>query len=243
MFNPGAVKGKRRPSLVGVGLVLMVLAGFGFWYIVQSLDERQTYVIASRTIEPWEVLSASDLTTVEANLGDALALTPPQVPSLYGQWAIGRIPEGTLITPGMFQLPPLSSEAEADSIILQLSIPAGEAPFGTLAPGDTVAMIGRETPQGDGILDPDLADGLEGAGPALAPLTLIGILQLEQMQGGSFYYILPPSEALRLKHMVNRYTTSTDRQLWKLGANLTPEIIQQALDEQNARDGLSSPTN
>ena len=199
----------------------MAVAGFGFWYVVQSLDERQTYVIATRTIEPWEVLTGGDLTTVQANLGDAAAMTPAQARSLFGQWAVGRIPEGTLITPGMFQQPPLSSDAEADSIILQLALPAGEAPFGTLEPGDTVAMIGRENPVGAAATGE--TDGSQ------APLSLIGILRLERMQGGSFYYILPPSEALRLKHTVSRYTSATDRELWKLGASITPEIIQQAL--------------
>lgn len=240
VYNPAAAKGRRRPSLVGLGLILMILASVGFWYVVQSLDERQTYVIANRTIEPWDVLSASDLATVQANLGnDVAALMPAQVQSLYGQWAIGRIPEGTLITPGMFQVPPLSSEEEADSIILQLDLPAGEAPFGTLEPGDTVALIGRENPL-DGSL-PGAPDEAGAGGTPQAPLTLIGILQLERQQGGGFYYILPPSEALRLKHMVGRYTASSDRQLWKLGAELTPEIIQQALNEQNVRDGLVAP--
>ena len=234
VYNPGSVKGKRRPSLVGLGLLLMVGAGFGFWWVVQSLDVRETYVITSRTLEPWDVLSTADLITVQADIGEAAALTPAQVQSVLGQWAVGRVPEGTFITPGMFAPPPLSSEEEADSIILPLAIPAGEAAFGTLQTGDTVAMIGRENPVG-GIeaLDGDAATGAE---PQQAPLSLIGILRLERMQGGNFYYILPPSDALRLEHMVNRYLASSDRKLWKLGADITAEIIQQALDEQNARE-------
>ena len=223
IFNPGAVRGKRRPSLMLLGVILMAGSGFGFWYTLQSFDERQKYVVTTRTIERWEVLTTADLTTVDAHIGNASALMPTQVSAVLGQWATGRIPQGTLITPGMFAQPPLSNPDEADSIVVEIPLPAGELSHGTIESGDKLALIGRESPEGS---DPSAA----------GEWTLITILQIEVVDGGRFFYVLPPSEALALEHIVNRYLQAPERKLWKLGANLSAEDVQAALDEQNARE-------
>ena len=224
VFNPGAVKGRRRPSFMLLGVVLMAVAGFGFWYSQQQLDERQQYVATSRSLERWEVLAPSDLKVVYAHIGEASALTPAQVGLVVGQWATGRVPEGTLITPGMFAQPPLSSDEEADSIVVDIPLPASDLAHGTIESGDTIAMIARA--------DPQAGEGASGLGD----WTLIGILRIEVVEGGRFLYVLPPSEALELEHTVNRYLQAPARKLWKLGAELTAADVQAALDEQNARE-------
>ncbi len=208
-------------NLAIVGLLLVVGAGIGFWYVVQSLDEREQYVVAARAIERWERLGVADLTAVEANVGDAVAMTPSQVGAIVGNWATGRVPQGTLITPGMFAPPPLSGPAEAGRVILQISLPAGEVAFGTLETGDTIALLGRESVPGD--------EFAEFAGESQVPLGLIGILRLDMVQGGNIYYIEEPAEALRIERMVNRYLTAADRKMWKIGIDVTAEQLVRAL--------------
>ena len=75
---PGAQQGQRRGGLLLLGLLLVFGAGFGFWFVLQSIDERAEYLIAARTIERWEVVRAQDFTLVEANVGTASALTVDQ---------------------------------------------------------------------------------------------------------------------------------------------------------------------
>lgn len=210
---------RRRVGLLAVGVVLVVGAGFGFWLVLQSIDQRAEYLIAARTIERWEVAGAQDFAVVEAHLGRASALTVDQSGRVLGRWATGRIPAGTLITEGMFETPPLSAEDEADKVLIEVRLPAGEAPFGTLSTGDTVALLGREA---------------AGPGGEAGPLGLIGVLRLEFVQGDAVYYVVTPEEALVIKGSVDRYTAAADRTMLKLGFGLGVGDLVDALGGQAA---------
>lgn len=216
---PGAQQNQRRTGLLAVGLVLVFGAGFGFWLVLQSVDQRGEYLIAARTIQRWEVARAQDFAVVEAHVGDASALAVDRSGAVLGKWATGRIPAGTIITEGLFEAPPLSAEDEADKVLIQVGLPASEAPFGTLDTGDTVALLGRE---------PAGPDGQVGA------LGLIGVLRLEFVQGDAIYYVVTPQEALAIKETIDRYTAASDRTMLKLGFGLTVGDLVDALDEQAA---------
>lgn len=216
---PGGQQKRRNTSLLALGLVLVFGAGFGFWFILQSVDQRAEYLIAARTIERWEVVTVADLTVVEADVGDASALTAAQSGNVLGKWATGRIPAGTLITEGLFETPPLSSEDEAGKVLIQVRLPSGEAPFGTLESGDTVAMLGRES------------SGPDGQDAALG---LIGVLQLDFVSGDDIYYVVTPEEALAIKRSIDRYTAAADRIMLKLGFELSVDELVDALAQQSA---------
>ena len=211
---PGSRTKQRRGGLLVLGLVLVVGAGAGFWFVLQSVDQRSEHLVAARTIERWEVAQAADFAVVEANVGAASALTADQVGAVAGKWATGRIPAGTLITEGLFETPPLSGDGEADRVLIQVSLPSGDAPFGTLDTGDTVALLGREA-------------GPDGEADALG---LIGVLQLDFVQGDNIYYVVAPTEALAIKSTVDRYTAASDRTMLKLGFDLESEDLMAALD-------------
>ena len=215
---PGAQQKQRRGGLLLLGLVLVFGAGFGFWFVLQSVDQRAEYLMTARTIGRWEEIRAADLMIVEANVGEASALTVDQSGRVLGRWATGRIPAGTLITEGLFETPPLSAEDEADRVLIQVRLPASEAPFGTLNTGDTVALLGEK-------IDPE---GQPGA------LGLIGVLRLEFVQGDDIFYVVTPDEALDIKKTVDDWTQSADRTILKLGYNLSAEEITDALEKQAA---------
>ena len=217
--RPGAQQKQRRSGLLLLGLLLVFGAGSGFWFVLQSVDQRAEYLMTALTIERWEVARAEDFTLVEANVGTASALTVDQIGAVLGKWATGRIPAGTIVTEGLFETPPLSGEDETDRVLIQVRLPAGEAPFGSLNTGDTVALLGREP--------------LGPAGQAGA-LGLIGVLKLEFVQGDDIYYVVTPEEALTIKSSVDRYTAAADRTMLKLGFDLTIEQLVDALEEQAA---------
>lgn len=217
---PGGAQ-QRQLGLALLGLALMVGAAFGFWFLLQSVDQRQSYVVAARDIARWEPVQVADFRLVDANIGDAAATMPDQMGAVYGQWAIGPIPAGTFITPDMFRAPPLSSGSEASSIIIRINLPSEDVTYGTLESGDRVALIGRES-----LFDPAQGD----VGPAAeAELSLLGVLTLENVQGDEVVYVVEPAEALRIQSLVRRYLASTDRQIWRLGVDLTTEDIVRAL--------------
>lgn len=226
--RPVAVPGdanRRRLGLALIGFVIMAGTAVGFWYVLQSVDQRSQYVVAARDIARWESVSSADFRLVEANIGDASAAVASQMGAIYGQWAAGPIPAGTFITPGMFAQPPLSSGAEAGSIVIQVSLPTDEVSYGALETGDTIALIGRET-----LADPAQGLGADTGFAQAPPLSLIGVLRLDNVQGGNAVYVVAPAKALEIQNLVQRYLAATDRQIWRLGSDLTADDIQRALD-------------
>ncbi len=208
---------RRRGGVFLLGLVLVLGAGLGFWFIFQSIDERSEYLMAARTIERWEVARAEDFTVVEANVGSASALTSDRLGAVQGKWATGRIPVGTIIVEGLFETPPLSAESEVERVLIQVRLPSAEAPFGSLNTGDTVALLGRESVGGEA---------------QASPLGLIGILRLEFVSGDDIYYVVTPEEALDVKSSVDRYMAASDRTILKLGFDLTAGDLAEALEQQ-----------
>jgi hypothetical protein len=217
---------RRRWGLALIGLLLVAGTAFGFWYVLQSVDQRSQYVVAARDIARWDSVSSADFKLVEAHIGDATAAVASQMGAIYGQWAAGPIPAGTFITPGMFQQPPLSSEAEARSVVIQVSLPAEDVSYGALETGDSIALIGREP-----LPDPAGDLGSDTSFTAEEPeLSLIGVLRLDSVQGGNAIYVVEPAKALEIQNLVNRYLAATDRQIWRLGIDLTADDIRRALD-------------
>ena len=199
-----------RGGLLLLGVLLVVASGGAFWYILRELDVRQEYLVTVRTIERREVVRQSDFGVIEANLGDGQGLPPRLVSVVAGRWATGRIPAGTIITPGMFQAPPLSNDEEADKVLIEVSLPGGEAPGGALATGDKVALFGAE------VVDLEIGESEVG---------LIGVLELDLVAGDEITYVVTPSEAKAIQELVDRYMASTDRRIWKLGSDLSTEDL------------------
>ena len=229
---------KRRLGLVLVGLVLVVGTAFGFWYVLQSVDERQGYVVASRDVVRWDRVGSSDFAIIEANVGEAVAMTPNEMGPIYGQWATGSIPVGTLITPGMFQVPPMSSESESKSVVISLPLPSGEVAFGALATGDRIALIGREPDDADPLADA-LGDSVAAA-PEQPPLALIGILELEDVRDNQIFYVGDPLGALELLELLERFERAQDSKIWRIGIDVTAEELMLALQGETATVGTDS---
>lgn len=208
-------KGKEvRGGLLLLGLLLIVIAGGGFWFILRELDTRQEYLVTARTVERWDIVGPGDFAVVSANLGPVEGVPPEFVDLLVGKWATGRIPAGTLVAPGMFDTPPLSSEESSGKILMQLTLPAGEAPGGSLAEGDRIALFGA-APAGD---------TLDGA-PAEQQVSLIGVLELPSIEGDTITYLVTPTEARLLRDIVGRYNVAQNRYMWKIGFGVTVEEL------------------
>ena len=211
VFRPGGAM-ERRGGLVLLGLGLVIAASVGFWFVLESVDSRQEYLIAVRAIERFEVVGPAHFATANANLGPVPGLTPEFAGALYGQWAVSRIPAGTLVVPALFERPPppLSQRADSELVLIDIDLPAGEAPYETLAEGDTIALIGAE---GEGVTTPGL----------------IGVLTLELVQKEKAYYEVTPAEALEIENIMSRFDLASERRVWKIGGAVTAEDLAEAL--------------
>ena len=213
---PGAAKRKQkskggvRGGLLLLGLLLVVVSGGAFWYILRELDVREEYLVTTRTLQRWEVAGAGDFAVVEANLGDAEGVPPRFLGVLVGRWATGRIPAGTIVAAGMLQAPPLSGDEDAGKVLIQVSLPAGEAPGGELNTGDRIALFGAER-AAVGELEPSVG--------------LIGVLELDFVQGDAITYVVTPAEAKAIQDVVDRYGDASERRIWKLGFDLSVDEL------------------
>lgn len=207
-----------RGGLLLLGLLLVVASGGAFWYILRGLDVREEYLVTTRTIQRWEIARPSDFAIVEANIGDAAGVPPQFAGVLVGRWATGRIPAGTLVTPGMFQQPPLSSEDEAEKVLIEVRLPAGEAPGGELNTGDKIALFGAEA-SADDLAEPSVG--------------LIGVLDLDVVEGDDITYVVTPAEAKAIQEVVDRYAAASDRRIWKIGFELSTQELTDLYGSAN----------
>ena len=185
-------------------------SGGAFWYILRELDVREEYLVTVRTIERRNIAGVGDFGVVEANLGDGEGIPPQYLDLVLGRWATGRIPAGTIVTPGMFEEPPLSNDDETNKVLIEVSLPAGEAPGGSLESGDKIALFGAEA------TDVEFAESSVG---------LIGVLELDLVQGDQISYVVTPAEAKAIQDLVDRYTSASDRRIWKLGFDLSTDDL------------------
>ncbi|MDE0654216.1 MAG: hypothetical protein OXI26_11245 [bacterium] len=218
---PGAAtqKGNVRRGLLLLGVVLVAAAGFAFWFILQQLDAREEYLVTTRTIERWEISRPEDFAVVEAHLGGASGLEPEFLYLVVDRWATGRIPQGTVVNPSMFQPPPLSSDEDSNKVLIQVSLPAGEAPGGSLEAGDKIAMFGAEP------TDDELDEPLVG---------LIGVLELDFVEGDKLTYLVTSAEAKAIQEVVDRYNGAAERRIWKLGFDLSIEELSRLYGSSGA---------
>lgn len=211
---PGATtqKGNVRRGLLLLGVLLVAAAGFAFWFILQQIDEREKYLVTTRTIERWEISRPEDFAVVEAHLGGASGLEPVHLDLVVDRWATGRIPQGTIVNPSMFESPPLSSAEDSGKVLIQVSLPAGEAPGGSFEAGDKIAMFGAE-PTDDELAEPSVR--------------LIGVLELDFVEGGNLTFVVTSAEAKAIQEVVDRYNGAAQRRIWKLGFDLPTEELSR----------------
>lgn len=238
---PKTAKQRRRRGnlLLALGVLVILLTGFGFWLVIQTIDDRQEYLMADRTINRRDFVTLTDFRLVRAHLGAASAVPLDRFAmDLSGKWATGTIPKGTLVTPGMFAYPTMSSESERDKVVIAVSLPAGDSPYGVLGPDDVIALIGREAAAESAFAEdplfaeePIFTEEGTGAGSSSesGPLAVIGILAADLIIGGKYIYIVTPEKALSIERILDRYNKAADRKVWLIGQGVTAEELNEKL--------------
>lgn len=153
------VKRERRWSVAALCTVLAVVAGLGAAAAVSSASDRTKVLAVARDVPAGQALTGSDLTVAEVS-ADA-ALTP--VPASDKASLVGRRPAVDLRKGGLLTASQLAAGTGLgdDRQQVGVQVKRGQAPAGTLAPGDKVLAV--TTP----------AQGEQTGGKAEAPPTTL----------------------------------------------------------------------
>ena len=140
------VKRERRWSVAALCVVLAVLCGLGAAAAVTSASDRKQVLAVARDVPAGQALTAADLTVAEISADEAL--TP--VPAADKADVIGKRPAVDLREGGLLTTPQLAAGTGLgdDQQQVGVQIKRGQAPAGTLAPGDKVLAVSTPA-QGD----------------------------------------------------------------------------------------------
>lgn len=133
------VKRERRWSVAALCIVLAAVAGLGAAAAVTSASDRTQVLAIARDVPAGQALTDADLTVAEVS-ADA-ALTP--VPAANKASIVGKRPAVDLRKGGLLTTSQLSAGTGLGDNKQQVGVQVkrGQAPAGTLAPGDKVLAV------------------------------------------------------------------------------------------------------
>jgi hypothetical protein len=169
-----AVRGRRRPALVGLALALVALGGLSSWWLVRTTSATVPVLAVAGPVERGQVIERTDLAVVQARLDPAVAAVPAtDLDAVVEQVAATGLVAGALLAPG----------AVADDLVpgpgsslVGVALTAAQRPGAVLVPGDPVRVVDTPAPQADAPLAAQLRALREqdGTDPGGLGLLLVG---------------------------------------------------------------------
>ena len=140
-FEPGKVAETRHrnPTWLVAGVLLVVLSALGGVLLFTSNDDRTDVLVAAAELQPGRPVGRSDLRIGRVAAGDDVAsMSPDEAADVVGRFPVGRVPAGTMLTPGMF-----ASEVPLgpDEMVFGAALDPGEAPLSGLEVGAPVELL------------------------------------------------------------------------------------------------------
>ncbi|RII07959.1 hypothetical protein DSC45_34150 [Streptomyces sp. YIM 130001] len=137
--TPAPARTQRRWSVVALCVVLAVVAGLGAAAAVTSASDRTRVLAIARDVPAGRALTDADLVTAEVSADSALA----PVPADRKASMVGKRPAVDLRKGGLLIESQLASGTGLgdDEQQVGVQIKRGQAPAGTLAPGDAVLAV------------------------------------------------------------------------------------------------------
>jgi hypothetical protein len=166
-FEPGKVAETRHrnPTWLVAGVLLVIVSALGGVLLFTSTDDRTDVLVAASELQPGRPVERGDLRIGSVATSDGISSMPPTDASdVIGRFPIGRIPAGTMLTPGMF-----ASEVPLgpDEMVLGAALDPGEAPLSGLEVGAPIELL-SVTPTDPARPDVDVAAAPLGRGTVWA---------------------------------------------------------------------------
>lgn len=134
------VKSRRRPSLIALGLALIIVCSLGAYWLVDRMSTTSQVVVAAADVPEGQVLTADDLSTTNVNVPAGTAVIPAsQLDTLVGQRAVAPLDAGALIAPGNVSAAAFPASGTA---VVGVRVATGQIPINDVNPGDQIQIIG-----------------------------------------------------------------------------------------------------
>jgi Flp pilus assembly protein CpaB len=130
---------RRLDLRVAVGLLLMTVAVLGGASLIRNAQARTPVLVAAGSVQPGEVIEASDLRVAEISLPAGVSyLSASMEGEIEGRVAAEPLSEGKVLAPGsVAEAPPLAPGMVAITLLL----PPESAVGGGVRAGDNVAVL------------------------------------------------------------------------------------------------------
>lgn len=142
-----APRGRRRPGMVALGVVLTALGALAATWLVTSAGDRTTVLALARDVPAGTVLAEGDLVRTAAALDPAVAVVPAaDAASVAGQVAAVDLSAGALLAPD--HLTPVAPPA-AGEVLVPLAVKPAQLPAAGLVAGDRLLVVDTPTADAD----------------------------------------------------------------------------------------------
>lgn len=132
----------RNPTWLVAGALLVVVSALGGVLLFSANDDRIEVLVAAAELQPGVPVEPTDLRIARVAVGDGVAtVDPDDAGQLAGRQPVGRVPAGTLLSPGMF----VDEVAlGAGEVVVGAALDPGEAPLSGLQVGSAVELVAIE---------------------------------------------------------------------------------------------------
>jgi Flp pilus assembly protein CpaB len=173
----GAHSRLRRLDLrVAIGLLLMTVAVLGGASLIRNAQARTPVLVAAGSVQPGEVIEASDLRVAEISLPAGVSyLSATMEGEIEGRVAAEPLWEGKILAPGsVAETPPLAPGMVAITLLL----PPESAVGGSVRAGDNVAVLSSPGVNEAGVDQESSATTI-----LLAEVPVLSVLQASTAEG------------------------------------------------------------
>ncbi|MDO5082453.1 MAG: SAF domain-containing protein [Arachnia propionica] len=128
---------QRRPRLIALGLLFVVLGGLGAAALYNATHESRPAVVMTTDVVRGDVIEATDLKVAEAPVGLGEFFPASDLDSLIGRTARYDLPAGAFPAPRLLGALPVPE----DSAVVGLVLGPGRVPSKELVPGQGVQLV------------------------------------------------------------------------------------------------------
>lgn len=140
-------RGRRRPMLWALGVVLVALGVLGSVYLVNNAGDTQQVLAMRTAVSRGQTIEAADLTIAQISLDPAIKTVPAaDRANIIGKTAVNDLAAGSLLTPDSAANQPFPPNG---SSVVGIAFTPGQLPAVDLRPGDNVRVVATPRAQDD----------------------------------------------------------------------------------------------
>jgi hypothetical protein len=198
-----AVRTRRRPALIAIGVALVAVGSLAAVYLTQVVGRTVPVLALTRTVQSGEVIERTDLTVAHVNTDPALhPVSADRLASLVGARAAMDLPAGSLLTDEAVsgQLVP-----GAGMSVVGVALTPAQLPAVPLRSGDRVRIVDTPAAQGDPPAGPPVTisgEVVSVVGPSDTGLTVVNVLIPTSQAAGLAAHVATARVALVLDSRV-----------------------------------------